>query len=682
MALTRITKGVIKPNENYDTHNINSTGIVTAIGLDINGSGDISGNLSVGGVLTYEDVTSIDSVGIITAQSDIHVGAGVSAVGVGTFGSLDIGGDIDVDGHTNLDNVSISGVTTVKGGEGAAGILAIYADEGDDNADKFRFISDTDGTLKLDNYAGGSWETNIKAVGNAGVHLYNNNVEVAYTNNQGLYITNTGAAPVLRLLAPSGYDARIDLTADTHANEDNYRIEVNTDQKFRVYGKPGGNYTSFIELDQAGQVTLTRDLDVDGHTDLDNVSIAGVTTFAGAIDLNADLDVDGHTNLDNVSIAGVTTFSGNANFGSNGSITTSADFALSSNQLRVTGGSTVVGEFKGTSIPTVQVTQTTNNTDLQLRANSEGGLVRTATNFPLILGAYQKEKLRIDGGSYARIGINTSTFDTAGAQLKIEGRGTGTTSPPYLQIKGVGSGVLHSYVDLIATSDNNAGSAYRGLGVVMLDEPTDVEWFSGRPYAGSDKYIIGRKASPSYRTQSGELANSLLQIDSSGNLIIGSTSAEAKLDVTGGVSISSNGVTVSPSGYDLKIRSNTAKLGIHIDNASGTPILEFGTGGATGGRITTNQATPIIIAPNNVERLRIDQNGQILPGADDAQNLGSSTKRWKNIYAADMHFSNEGKTNDVDGTWGEWTLQEGEDSVFMINNRTGKRYAITMKEVN
>ena len=82
MALTRITKGVIKPNENYDTHNINSTGIVTAIGLDVNGNGDISGNLSVGGVLTYEDVTSIDSVGIITAQKDIHVGAGVSVVGI------------------------------------------------------------------------------------------------------------------------------------------------------------------------------------------------------------------------------------------------------------------------------------------------------------------------------------------------------------------------------------------------------------------------------------------------------------------------------------------------------------------------------------------------------------------------------------------------------------------------
>ena len=71
MALTRITRGVIKPNENYDTHNIVSTGIVTSVGLDVNGNADVSGSLSVGGVLTYEDVTSIDSIGIITARSGI-----------------------------------------------------------------------------------------------------------------------------------------------------------------------------------------------------------------------------------------------------------------------------------------------------------------------------------------------------------------------------------------------------------------------------------------------------------------------------------------------------------------------------------------------------------------------------------------------------------------------------------
>ena len=167
MALTRITKGVIKPNENYDTHNIVSTGIVTSVGLDVNGNADISGSLSVGGVLTYEDVTSIDSVGIITARSglvspyadiddfvsvgsNIHlgnagvitatsfVGSGAALTGIDATAIKDSGGnvkvqaqasgavytgihtfgtntnftDIDVDGHTNLDNVNIAGVTT------------------------------------------------------------------------------------------------------------------------------------------------------------------------------------------------------------------------------------------------------------------------------------------------------------------------------------------------------------------------------------------------------------------------------------------------------------------------------------------------------------------------------------------------------------------------------------------
>ena len=91
MALTRITKGVIKPNENYDTNNINSTGIITAV------SANFSGNVTIGGTLTYEDVTSVDVVGVMTATG------------------ADINGDLDVDGHTNLDNVSIAGVSTFSG---------------------------------------------------------------------------------------------------------------------------------------------------------------------------------------------------------------------------------------------------------------------------------------------------------------------------------------------------------------------------------------------------------------------------------------------------------------------------------------------------------------------------------------------------------------------------------------
>ena len=75
MALTRITKGVIKPNENYDTHNINSTGIVTAVGANF------TGNVSVGGVLTYEDVTNIDSVGVITARQGIFIDDSITHIG-------------------------------------------------------------------------------------------------------------------------------------------------------------------------------------------------------------------------------------------------------------------------------------------------------------------------------------------------------------------------------------------------------------------------------------------------------------------------------------------------------------------------------------------------------------------------------------------------------------------------
>ena len=49
------------------------SGIITAVG-----DASFSGNVSVAGTLTYEDVTNIDAVGIITARSDILVGSGIT----------------------------------------------------------------------------------------------------------------------------------------------------------------------------------------------------------------------------------------------------------------------------------------------------------------------------------------------------------------------------------------------------------------------------------------------------------------------------------------------------------------------------------------------------------------------------------------------------------------------------
>ena len=73
--------------------------------------------------------------------------------------------------------------------------------------------------------------------------------------------------------------------------------------------------------------------------------------------------------------------------------------------------------------------------------------------------------------------------------------------------------------------------------------------------------------------------------------------------------------------------------------------------------------------------------GNIIPSAHSTYNLGSNAVRWNNIYTMDMHFSNKGSQNDIDGTWGDWTLQEGDENIFMKNNRTGKRYKINLTEV-
>ena len=78
------------------------------------------------------------------------------------------------------------------------------------------------------------------------------------------------------------------------------------------------------------------------------------------------------------------------------------------------------------------------------------------------------------------------------------------------------------------------------------------------------------------------------------------------------------------------------------------------------------------------------QSRRITPEVDNSYDLGSTSVRWRNIYVNDLQLSNKAKKdtggNDVDGTWGDWTLQEGEDKVFMINNRTGKRYSLKMEE--
>ena len=79
---------------------------------------------------------------------------------------------------------------------------------------------------------------------------------------------------------------------------------------------------------------------------------------------------------------------------------------------------------------------------------------------------------------------------------------------------------------------------------------------------------------------------------------------------------------------------------------------------------------------------RFDTSGPFLPATNNTKNLGSSSLRWANLYVNDAHFSNEGSDgNDVDGTTGDWTLQEGEEHLYIINNKSGKKFKFSLEEV-
>ena len=73
--------------------------------------------------------------------------------------------------------------------------------------------------------------------------------------------------------------------------------------------------------------------------------------------------------------------------------------------------------------------------------------------------------------------------------------------------------------------------------------------------------------------------------------------------------------------------------------------------------------------------------GTLTPASTNAHDLGSDSLRWRDIFTNDLNLSNEGGSNDVDGTWGSYTIQEGEEDLFLINKRNGKKFKFLLEEV-
>ena len=158
-----------------------------------------------------------------------------------------------------------------------------------------------------------------------------------------------------------------------------------------------------------------------------------------------------------------------------------------------------------------------------------------------------------------------------------------------------------------------------------------------------------------------------LRLGSVGGLI-GASVNEFSTDGT--LSQNSNTKVPTQAAVKLYVDTEIASVDKIIEGNTSIETIDSGTNGK------------IEFKVDNVMKLEIDNGGNTIPGADNASNLGSSTKRWKNIYAADMHYSNEGDKNSVDGTWGSYTIQEGENDLFLLNNRNGKKYKFNLTEVN
>ena len=78
----------------------------------------------------------------------------------------------------------------------------------------------------------------------------------------------------------------------------------------------------------------------------------------------------------------------------------------------------------------------------------------------------------------------------------------------------------------------------------------------------------------------------------------------------------------------------------------------------------------------------LTMSGNIIPNANGTRDLGSSSTRWANVYSSDLDLSNEAKgPNSIDGTWGSYLIEEGEEHLYITNRRSGKKFRFLMEEV-
>ena len=198
MAFTKVTGPGIHTLANITSHNINSSGIITAtkfVGPLEASSGSsgtfdsltITGNVSIGGTLTYEDVKNVDSVGIVTARAGVKVTGGDLAMD--TAGNITLG-----DSSSSSDNrIHI----------GAGNDIKLYHYSGVNYID---LLSNTEfrgssSTIKIKPKTS---EEGIIIAPDGSVSLYHNNAKTVETAVNALHLTGNAAESNIKLMTSDG----------------------------------------------------------------------------------------------------------------------------------------------------------------------------------------------------------------------------------------------------------------------------------------------------------------------------------------------------------------------------------------------------------------------------------------------------------------------------------------------
>ena len=376
-----------------DLATLKVTGLSTFNGnMDINADVDISGALSIGGTLTYEDVTNIDSVGLITARSGIAVlGSGVTVTGLSTFyNDLNVG----------------SGITMLS----SSGIVSAT-----------KFVGDLTGNAATATLATDATSFTVSANNSGGGTVYPVFVDGA-TGSQGAETdTNLYYNPTSNELTVGSIDANtLTATLDINANGN-----IIGDNATNISGINSVTATSFF-----GDGSQLTGISAGGFTPDGQENLYAGTSSGAASDADTCFNIGiGYSALNSVNsgdeniaigkCAGNNVTSGIYNI----FIGKDAGRGNSTNYVTGTRNTVVGGEYAGYSI-----TSGGSNTLLGSRA----GLYLTSGSYNTFVGRYAGGQTAVTGANNTALGhcagkrITSGTCNTALGQNALGGSGNVT----------------------------------------------------------------------------------------------------------------------------------------------------------------------------------------------------------------------------------------------------------------